>query len=72
MANKRIFDLEERLITYAAWVMNVVEELTKHTRWQSSIGSVGAFRYGSGPNVRRSTERRVAEGLYAQDENRFK
>ncbi len=27
MANKRTFDLEERLIAYAVWVMNVVEEL---------------------------------------------
>ncbi len=27
MMNKRIFDLEERLIAYAVWVMNVVEEL---------------------------------------------
>ena len=27
MTNKRTFDLEERLIAYAVWVMNVVEEL---------------------------------------------
>ena len=27
MANKRTFDLEERLIAYAVWVTNVVEEL---------------------------------------------
>ena len=27
MANKRTFDLEERLIAYAVWVMDVVEEL---------------------------------------------
>ena len=27
MTNKRSFDLEERLIAYAVWVMNVVEEL---------------------------------------------
>ena len=27
MANKRTFDLEERLIAYAVWVMNLVEEL---------------------------------------------
>ena len=28
--SKRIFDLEERLIAYAVWVMNVVET-TQHT-----------------------------------------
>lgn len=27
MMNKRTFDLEKRLIAYAVWVMNVVEEL---------------------------------------------
>ena len=27
MTNKRTFDLEKRLIDYAVWVMNVVEEL---------------------------------------------
>jgi four helix bundle protein len=52
MTNKRIFDLEERLIAYAVWVMNVVEELP-NTRVGNHLsgqlvrsGTASALMYG--------------------------
>ena len=50
--NKRTYDLEERLIAYAVWVMNVVEELP-NTRIGSHLsgqlvrsGTAPALMYG--------------------------
>ncbi len=52
MTNKRTFDLEERLIAYAVWVMDVVEELP-NTRGGNHLsgqlvrsGTAPALMYG--------------------------
>ena len=60
MANEKIYDLEERLIAYAVWVMNVVEELP----------NTYASRHLSGQLVRSGTAPALVYGEAQSAESR--